>query len=148
MQDETKVPGTFSDGTWYFFVARVSPSLPLHHLLKHFWILRGELGEDFSVELDVATLEVENESAIARPEWAHASVDADVPERAEIALLFPAIHARMLARLEDRFVRACHLRLSSPHEALRALEERTPLFHVNDSSFYAWHSVETLNPKL
>src|SRR3990167_729188 len=82
-------------------------SLPrrlLHYVREHLRLVDGELGERFAVELDLLRLQPADERRVLRAGGSERRVQADDPERAEIALLFAAVAVGMLPGLHHGFL--------------------------------------------
>lgn len=88
----------------------------------------GELGEDFAVKLNVCFFKLMNELAVGNIVLARRRVNFDVPEFAEITLLFSAIMKRVSACVEQRFARGAFFCFALPTKPLRLAKDFSASF--------------------
>ena len=72
--------------------------------LEGFRLADGEVGQDLAIEFDTGLLHPEHELGIGHAVLTHTGIDPLDPERAEIALLHPAIAVSVLQALLDPFL--------------------------------------------
>lgn len=98
-----------------------------------------ECRERLSIKRDILLLECAYELRVGEAEWAHAGVDAEREELAEIALLRAAVLEGVRARMLDGLL--CHalLRLSVEAVAFRLCKDVLATLVLQCSSFDACH---------
>src|SRR5687767_11029115 len=90
------------------------------NLAEHRRVLLGHLGEHLAVDSDVLRLQHADEAAVAQTKHAHGSVDLEVPQVAERALLGAAVAEGVHASLEHGRAGEADLALAAPAVALHA----------------------------
>jgi hypothetical protein len=75
-----------------------------YHSRKGFWILAGELGQDFAIKINLVLLEEGNEFAVRETQGADGSVDLDIPESAEVILFIAAIAEGVSSGMGNRYL--------------------------------------------
>src|SRR5467141_541342 len=102
-------------------------------------VANGEVREHLAVDVDVGALQAGHERAVAHAELAHRGVDAGDPQRAELALLLPAVAIGILARLHQRLLRDPVNVLAAAAEALGLLEDFLVARARRYSALYSGH---------
>src|SRR6185437_6855991 len=74
----------------------------LDQLAKRGVVLRGDVGQHLAVERDLRGLQTFHEPAVGQSGGTSGGIDADLPERAEIALLGLSIAVGVLTAMIDR----------------------------------------------
>src|SRR5207253_7333920 len=100
----------------------------------------GEVRQHLAVDVDVRALESRHEGAVAHAELAHRGVDARDPQRAELALLLPAVAVRVLPGLHHRLLRDAVDVLPAAAESLRLLEDLLVARARRYSTLDSWHA--------
>src|SRR5579871_5677710 len=112
-----------------------------HDRLKGLRLARRQVGEHFSVELDIGALQAVDELRIGQAAFARAGIDALNPKRAEIALLDAAVAIGIAQPLLDLLDRDAKARFRAPAIALGELQNllvtgtpRHAAFHMRHGS--------------
>src|SRR5688572_7275682 len=82
-----------------------------------------EIGEDLAVDVDLRALEARHEARVGHAELSHCGVDARDPQRADDALLLPAVAVGVLPCLHHRLLGYAVDILPAAAEALRLLQD-------------------------
>src|SRR5712671_1731085 len=99
-----------------------------------------EIREHLAVDLDVGPLQARHEGAVGHPELAHRRVDAGDPQRAELALLLPAVAVGVLAGLHHRLLGDPVDVAAAAAESLGLLDDLLVARARRYSTFDSWHS--------
>src|SRR5574341_996125 len=102
-------------------------------------VAHREIGQHLAVDLDVRALEPGHENAVAHAELAHGGVDARDPQRADLALLDPAVAERILPRLHQRLLGYAVDVLAPAAETLGLLEDLLVARARRYPSLHPWH---------
>ncbi len=96
-----------------------------------------ELGQRLAIEGNVLLLETVHEDAVLTTVCTDSRVEADNPERAEVALLLFAVHVCMLACLNDTLLRVDKGRVTLTLVALCELLDLVVPATTDDSALYS-----------
>src|ERR1051326_3691991 len=98
-----------------------------------------EIGEHLAGDVDLRLLQPRHEARVGHAELAHRGVDARDPERADLALLLPAIAVGVLPRLHQRLLGDAVDVLPAAAEPLRLLEDFLVARTRRYASLDSWH---------
>src|SRR6187402_1273235 len=102
-------------------------------------VMRGDVREDLTVELDTSLLEARDEHGIADPVQAASCADTNDPERAKLTLLLLTSDVGELETALNGFLSSL-IELGFCEEVTtRALEDLFASITAFCSTFYAWH---------
>src|SRR5439155_5808070 len=99
----------------------------------------GELRQALAIERDAGVLQAAHQLPVGQPVLARGRVDADDPQRPEVALLAAAADERVLERRVDRLFRGAIELALVGIVSLRQPEQLLALGAANCSSFYSRH---------
>ena len=106
-----------------------------HDAREELRLFGRDLGQHFAIEINLGDFELMDENAVAHAVFAGGGADADLPERAVIALLQFAVTIGMTTGLGDGGLGFTDLILSAPLKPFGGLENVLTVFDVRDASF-------------
>src|SRR3982074_1892336 len=98
-----------------------------------------QVREHLAVDLDIGALQARHERAVGHSELAHRRVDAGDPQRAERALLLPAVTVSVLPGLHPRLLGDPVDVAAAAAESLGLLEDLLVARARRYSTFDSWH---------
>lgn len=114
--------------------------LAFDNLLKHVWMGRSELGQDLTIETNVALLEVSHELGVARAKCFGSGRDADLHQTTIVALLQFTVAVGVPTSFDGGDLRKCDAVLATPHHALGTGQNILAAFDAVGSALYTWHT--------
>ena len=110
-----------------------------HDLCEDGWVFQGNGGQDLAIQFNVRFLQSVDEAGVAHAVFAGGGVQADGPERAEVALLLLAALVGVHPGLQDGGARQLYFRFASPLVPLGLGQEIAAALCMHYSSFDSGH---------
>lgn len=108
---------------------------------KHFWMIGGEVGEDFTVERNICLLKLTDEGAVGLMTiFTHCGVQAYNPELTEVTFFITAMGEGVASCAHEAFMCLLNLGRSAMAEAFCARQYIGATFVCADSSFDSCHT--------
>src|SRR5262245_63766338 len=111
----------------------------LRDLGKRRLVMDGKVGQHLAVDVDRGPLQSVHERAVAHSLLAYRRVDPGDPQRAEFALLGPAVAIRVLPGLHHRFLRDPVDRVAPAAEAGRLRQDLLVPRARGHATLDSWH---------
>ena len=110
--------------------------------VKNFWIVFGEVGEDFAVNQNVFLFHRAHEFGVGETFCIEDGVDFDYPFAAACTFFVAAVAESIGSCVKDGFLGGAFVRRAGEAIALRHFEKVSSVFEGVNCFFYACHKIE------